>query len=105
MSTSSQSPGPARARLHLVIDQPEPGEWYGLLDVAEALEAADWDGGDDGQLLGRNGAFWGVTNEADDSSLTCPNDTVVDFPSGTPAVVIVAACLAAAATTPDGGAR
>lgn len=83
--------------LHLVIDTPEPGDWHGRLDVAEALEAAGWTGGDDGQLLGKDGAFWGVTNEADDSSLTCPNDAVIDFPSDTPTVVVVAACLAAAA--------
>ncbi|MFD9248473.1 hypothetical protein [Streptomyces bottropensis] len=83
--------------LHLIISPPAPGDWYGRLDVTEALEAAGWDGGDD-RLLGKNGAFWGVTNESDDSSLTCPNDTVIDFPSDTPTVVIVAACLAAAAT-------
>ena len=84
--------------LRLVIDTPPPGDWYGRLDVAEALEADGWTGDDDGQLLGKNGAFWGVTNESDDSSLTCPNDTVIDFPSHTPTVVIVAACLAAAAS-------
>ncbi|MFF7795637.1 hypothetical protein [Streptomyces sp. NPDC007991] len=83
--------------LHLVIDTPDPGDWHGRLDVSEALEAAGWTGDDDGQLLGMNGAFWGVTNQADDSSLTCPNDTVIDFPSDTPTIVVVAACLAAAA--------
>jgi hypothetical protein len=86
-------------RLHLVIDHPDPGDWWGRLDVAEALEAAGWTGDDDGHLLGKNGAFWGVTNEHDDSSLTCPDDTVIEFPRSTPTVVVVAACLAAAAPT------
>ncbi|MFF8901700.1 hypothetical protein ACF082_29945 [Streptomyces lydicus] len=84
--------------LTLVIDPPEPGDWHGRLDVAEALEAAGWAGPDDGHLLRKGGAVWAVTNECDDSGLTCPNGATLDFPSDVPTVVIVAACLAAAAT-------
>lgn len=84
--------------LHLIISYPEPGEWHGRLDVAESLEAAGWTGRDDGQLLRKNGAVWAVTNDCDDSSLTCPNGATFDLPRDTPTVVVVAACLAAAAT-------
>jgi len=87
-------------RLHLVIDRPGPGDWHGRLDVVEALEAAGWTG-DEGMPLSivrhPSGAVWAVTNESDDSGLDCPNGTVVEFPGTTPTVVIVAACLAAAA--------
>jgi hypothetical protein len=85
--------------LHLVIDRPEPGEWYGRLDVVEALEAAGWIGDDDmplSILRHPSGAVWSVTNECDDSGLDCPSGAVTDFPAATPAVVIIAACLAAA---------
>ncbi|MEV0220834.1 hypothetical protein [Streptomyces sp. NPDC050704] len=81
--------------LHLIISRPAPGHWHARLDVAEALEAAGWTG-DAPTLLGKDGAFWGVTSVDDDSKLTCPNDTVIEFPAGTPTVVVVAACLAAA---------
>ena len=83
--------------LHLVIDRPEPGEWYGRLDVTEALEAAGWVSDETRTVLRHpSGALWALTNDADDSGLECPNGTVIEFPSGTPTVVIVAACLAAA---------
>ncbi|MET7781495.1 hypothetical protein ABZU94_07185 [Streptomyces mirabilis] len=86
--------------LHLVIDHPEPGEWPGRLDVIEALEAAGWVGDQDmplSILRHRSGAVYGVLNESDDSGLDCPGGAVIEFPGSTPTVVIVAACLAAAA--------
>ncbi|MFE9738862.1 hypothetical protein [Streptomyces sp. NPDC006477] len=85
--------------LHLVITRPEPGEWLGRLDVVEALEAAGWTGDDDmplSILRHPSGAVFGVSNEDGDSSLDCANGEVIEFPSGVPTVVIVAACLAAA---------
>jgi hypothetical protein len=90
-------------RLHLVIDHPEPGKWHGRLDVVEALEAAGWTGDPDlplSILRHPTGATFAVTNDSDDSGLDCPNGTVIEFPGSTPTVVIVAACLAAAAPTP-----
>jgi hypothetical protein len=89
--------------LHLVIEKPEPGEWHGRLDVLEALEAleaAGWTADPDmplSILRHPSGAVWSVLNDSEDSGLDCPNGAVVDFPSKTPTVVIVAACLAAAA--------
>ena len=88
------------SELHLVISNPGPGEWYGRLDVVEALETAGWTGDPDRPLSilrHPSGAVWGVLNESDDSGLDCPNGTVIEFPGSTPTVVIVAACLAAAA--------
>jgi hypothetical protein len=87
--------------LHLIITPPGPGAWHGRLDVLEALEAAGWTGDPDmplSILRHPSGAVWAVWNESDDSGLDCPNGTVIEFPGGTPTVVIVAACLAAAAT-------
>ena len=84
--------------LHLIISQPEPGEWHGRLDVVEALEAAGWTGDDDmplSILRHPSGAVWAVLNESEESGLDCPNGSVIEFPSSTPTVVIVAACLAA----------
>ena len=86
--------------LHLIISRPEPGHWLGRLDVVEALEAAGWVGADDmplSILRHASGAVWSVVNESEDSGLHCPNGANVDFPSDTPTVVIVAACLAATA--------
>ncbi|WP_119581501.1 hypothetical protein [Streptomyces europaeiscabiei] len=86
--------------LHLIISPPSPGEWLGRQDVLEALEAAGWKGDDDmplSILRHPSGAVWSVWNDSDDSGLNCPNGAVIEFPGGTPAVVIVAACLAAAA--------
>lgn len=86
--------------LHLVIDQPAPGEWHGRLDVAEALEAAGWTTDPaSGALRHPAGAVWSVVNESDDSGLDCPNGAAIEFPGDVPTVVIVAACLAAAAPT------
>lgn len=87
--------------LTLVIDPPEPGDWHGRLDVVEALEAAGWAGDDDmplSILRHPSGAVWAVVDNGGDSGLDCPNGAVIEFPSDTPTVVIVAACLAAAAT-------
>ncbi|GFE20108.1 hypothetical protein [Streptomyces nigrescens] len=87
--------------LRLIISRPEPGEWLGRLDVVEALEAAGWTGDDDlplSILRHPSGAVWAVIEETGDSGLDCPNGAVIEFPSDTPTVVIIAACLAAAAT-------
>ncbi|MFF5668860.1 hypothetical protein ACFY8S_01770 [Streptomyces hygroscopicus] len=73
--------------------------WNPRLDVVEQLEAAGWTGDEENPLglLRCNGASWGVTSEGGDSSLTEPAaGETIDFPSGTPAKLIVAACLAAA---------
>lgn len=69
------------------------------LDVVEALEAAGWTGDDDYplSLLRKNGATYGVIGDSGDSSLTGQGGWTVDFPTDMPTVVIVAACLAAAA--------
>lgn len=83
--------------LHLVISTPAQGEWIGRLDVVEALEAAGWASDDVGLVRHPSGAVWAVINDSDDSGLDCPNGTTIEFPSSTPTIVIVAACLAAAA--------
>ncbi|WP_435279289.1 hypothetical protein [Streptomyces sp. 1222.5] len=86
------------SNLTLVIEQPGLGEWLGRLDVGEALEAAGWTTDPtSGALRHPSGAVWVVVNDADDSGLDLPNGTVIEFPASTPTVVIVAACLAAAA--------
>ncbi|MBZ6102761.1 hypothetical protein [Streptomyces olivaceus] len=84
--------------LHLIITPPASGDWYGRLDVLEALEAAGWIADEDmplSILRHPSGAVWAVTNESDDSGPDCPNGAVIEFPGSTPTVVIVAACLAA----------
>ncbi|MFD5910276.1 hypothetical protein ACFWHL_16315 [Streptomyces massasporeus] len=87
------------SHLHLVIERPEPGDWYSRLDVTEALEAAGWVSDETRTVLRHpSGALWALINESDDSGLDCPNGTVIEFPGSTPTVVVVAACLAAAAT-------
>ena len=87
--------------LHLIISPPRPGDWHGRLDVGEALEDAGWTTDPATSALRHpSGAVWVVVNDADDSGLDCPNGTVIDFPGSTPTVVIVAACLAAAAAVP-----
>lgn len=86
--------------LHLIVSRPEPGEWLGRMDVVEALEAAGWVGAEDmplNILKHPSGAVWAVVGGTDDSGLHCPNGANVEFPADTPTVVIVAACLAAAA--------
>ncbi|MEU3261037.1 hypothetical protein ABZ694_25145 [Streptomyces albidoflavus] len=90
--------------LRLIIETPEPGDWNGRLDVLETLEAAGWVGDDEmplSILRHPSGAVWAVTNESNDSGLTCPNGANIEFPSDTPTVVIVAACLAATAEAKD----
>ena len=85
-------------RLHLTIDYPSPGEWYGRLDITEALEAAGWESDETRTVLRHpSGALWALTNDSDDSGLGCPDGTVIEFPGSTPTVVILAACLAATA--------
>ena len=86
--------------LHLIITPPESGKWLDRMDVVEALEAGGWIGDEENPLglLRRGGAIWGVINDSGDSGLDCPNGAVIEFPGDTPAVVIVAACLAAAAS-------
>ncbi|MEU5476704.1 hypothetical protein [Streptomyces mirabilis] len=92
--------------LRLVISTPEPSVYDNRdtdrMDVVEALETAGWTGDDDNPLgiLRRNGAVWSVYNDSGDSGLTCPNNAVLDFPSDTPTIVVVAACLAAASAAP-----
>ncbi|MGW9238092.1 hypothetical protein ACWGRL_05045 [[Kitasatospora] papulosa] len=88
------------SHLRLVIDVPEPGDWHGRLDIVEALEAAGWSGDEEmplSILRHASGTVWAVHNECGDSSATCPNGAVIEFPSDTPAVVVIAACLAATA--------
>ncbi|KUN32473.1 hypothetical protein AQJ11_02815 [Streptomyces corchorusii] len=78
--------------------------WNPRLDVVELLEAAGWVGDEENPLglLRCNGAIWGVTSDGGDSSLTEPAaGETIEFPSGTPAEVIVAACLAAAEQLED----
>ncbi|MGO1791703.1 MAG: hypothetical protein ACTHZ5_15950 [Micrococcaceae bacterium] len=87
--------------LHLTVSLPEPGDWHGRLDVVEALETAGWTGDSEAPLSilrHPSGAVWAVANECDDSGLDCPNGAVVDLPSDTPTVVVLAACLAATHT-------
>ncbi|MFF8910198.1 hypothetical protein [Streptomyces olivaceoviridis] len=86
--------------LHLIITPPEPGDWHGRLDVFEALEEAGWVADEEfplSILRHPSGAVWSVTNESGDSGLMCPNGANPDFPSDTPSVVVIAACLAAVA--------
>jgi hypothetical protein len=71
--------------------------WTTRFDVSEVLEAADWIGDADNplEILRKNGATWAVINDAADSQLGADGWNI-QFPSDAPAVVIVAACLAAA---------
>lgn len=68
--------------LHLVITPPEPGDDDMPLSI----------------LRHPSGAVWAVLNESGDSGLDCPNGAVIEFPGDTPAVVVLAACLAATHT-------
>ncbi|MER5816837.1 hypothetical protein [Streptomyces californicus] len=67
------------------------------LVVTEALETAGWVGDDDNplEILRKDGAVWAVSNDCGDSQLGAGSWSVA-FPSDTPVLVIVAACLAAA---------
>ncbi|MFJ4010848.1 hypothetical protein [Streptomyces sp. NPDC090026] len=94
--------------LHLIISEPEPGEWLDRLDVLEALETAGWTSDADmplNVLRHPSGAVWAVVGGTGDSGLDCPNGASIAFPSDTPSVVVVAACLAATHTTSSGGCR
>ncbi|MFF7879140.1 hypothetical protein ACFZDM_33505 [Streptomyces californicus] len=66
------------------------------LVVTEALETAGWIGDDDNplEILRKDGAVWAVSNDCGDSQLGAGGWSVA-FPSDTPVLVIVAACLAA----------
>ncbi len=58
--------------------------------------AAGWREDSRGQLVAANGALWVETNDALDSGIDAPDKSwSVAFDSGVPAVIIVAAALAA----------
>lgn len=67
------------------------------LVITEALEAAGWVGDADYplEILRKGGAVWAVLNDTGESGLGGGNWNI-EFPTGTPPVIIVAACLAAA---------
>jgi hypothetical protein len=73
--------------------------WNPRLDVAEALEADGWTGDADDPLgkLRKNGALWCQTTDYGDSGIDGPGGWVLSFDPDVPTVVVVAACLAAAA--------
>ncbi|MEU4912250.1 MULTISPECIES: hypothetical protein [Streptomyces] len=76
-------------------------DWWGRLDVVEALEENGWIGDADmplSILRHPSGAVWAVVGGTDDSGLDCPGGAVIQFPSDVPSAVIIAACLAAART-------
>ncbi|MEV8335655.1 hypothetical protein [Streptomyces niveus] len=105
--TTNSADDPSQPLL-LVVDQPGPGDWHGRLDVLEALEAKGWTADPEyplSILRHSSGAVWAVANESGDSGLTCPNGANPDFPSDTPSVVVIAACLAATHTTAPSEAR
>ncbi|MFJ3283310.1 hypothetical protein [Streptomyces halstedii] len=74
---------------------PEDAENDWLL-ITEALEMAGWVGDADRplEILRKDSAVWAVLNDTGESGLGGQGWNI-EFPSGTPAVVIVAACLAA----------
>jgi hypothetical protein len=66
------------------------------LDVRRMLLRRGWTEGRD-RMLRKNGALWTCINDCGDSGLDSPDKTwTVEFDSGVPARVIVAACEAAA---------
>jgi len=90
--------------LHLTIKTPEPGDWLDRLDIVESLEEAGWTGDTDmplNILRHPSGAVWAVVGGTGDSGLDCPNGATIEFPSDTPSVVVIAACLAATHTAPS----
>ncbi|MFJ2961236.1 hypothetical protein ACIPIC_02865 [Streptomyces collinus] len=90
--------------LTLVASVPPSEELY-REDVREALAKAGWREDSRGQLVAPNGALWVETNDALDSGIDAPDKSwSVAFDSDVPAVVIVAAALAAAEQI-EGGAR
>lgn len=89
--------------LHLIISPPDLDNDPSRLDVIEALEAAGWQEDPEFPLQivrHPSGAVYAVTNESGDSGLQCPNGANPDFPSDTPSIVVIAACLAATHPTP-----
>ncbi|MFJ1827371.1 hypothetical protein [Streptomyces sp. NPDC088178] len=65
-------------------------------DVRDQLHARGWAVNDEGCLV-KNGALWTELNEHLESGLDGPGKIfAIEFPSKTPAAVIVAACEAAA---------
>lgn len=70
------------------------------LDVRRMLLKRGWTQSSDFGPIRKNAATWAVTNNGGDGFLSGPSrrggEYVVDFPSDTPARVIVAACEAAA---------
>jgi hypothetical protein len=66
-------------------------------DVRDALARAGWHEDSRGQCVAPNGAVWVETNDELDSGIDAPDRSwSVAFDSAVPAVVIVAAALAAA---------
>lgn len=73
--------------------------WNPRLDVIEALEADGWTGNAlAGEALRKNGALWTTVHDGGESGLDGPGGYVIPFTPDVPAVVIVAACLAASRT-------
>jgi hypothetical protein len=71
------------------------------LDVRRMLLRRGWTEDPGLGKLRKNGALWAVTNDSGDSGLDgCNQKYGIDFPSGVPARVIVAACEAASGETP-----
>jgi hypothetical protein len=70
------------------------------LMVTEALEAAGWVGDEDNplEILRKDGACWAMSNECGDSAVS-KDGWGVGFPSDTPVLVVIAACLAAVGET------
>lgn len=68
------------------------------LDISEALESAGWTADDDNPLdiLRKNGCTFAILNSCGDTGVSHENGWTAEFPSDAPAVVVVAACLAAA---------
>ena len=65
-------------------------------DVRDELYARGWTDNHEGCLV-KNGALWTEVGDSLESGLDGPRKTfVIEFPSETPAPVIVAACEAAA---------
>lgn len=71
--------------------------YYERLDISEALESADWIADDENPLdiLRKNGATFAILNSCGDTGVSKDGWTI-EFPSDVPAVVVIAACLAAA---------
>ncbi|MYX14440.1 hypothetical protein GTY67_13640 [Streptomyces sp. SID8374] len=79
-------------------DTANANTYYERLDISEALESAGWAADDDNPLdiLRKNGCTFAILNSCGDTGVSHTDGWTVEFPSDTPAVVVVAACLAAA---------